>query len=172
MEKISLGSVYHGSPREFDSEFATPRRNIRSKTNESGIREVTFDMESFHATPHKWIALAYMYDASKEFDVEGVTARHSMGVDLYEDTKQVAVYGTGSLEESLEKLYGEGGYLYHFNGDEFLYTEGLGNLEVIAAAPVKPLDVEKIADPISEMKKLGVTFVFSDLSLPENRHLL
>lgn len=168
MENIEDKCVYHGSPREFDSEQATPKRNIRRRWNkENETYDVIFDQESFHATPHKWIALAYTYK-SAPYEIGGKTAHYNMGVSLYKDTKEVDILGFNSLEESLKVLYGEGGYLYHFDKDKFLYKEGLGELEVIAEEPTKPITVERVDDPVAEMKKLGVTFKFIDLALPEN----
>ncbi len=162
--------VYHGSHEEFDSDEAKPKRNVRSRENESGEEEIIFDQESFHATPHKWIALAYTYK-SIPHEIEGRIAHYGMGVSLYENNKKVEIFGFDSLEESLQKLYGEGGYVYHFDKDKFLYKEGLGDLEVIAEEPTKPITVEKVDDPVAEMKKLGVTFHFTDLDLPENEEL-
>ena len=160
-------TVYHGSPKEFDSDYAVPRPNKRTRV-ENGEEVAIFDQESFHATPHKWIALAYTYKATpREVDGEAV-GHYNMGVSLYENTKEIAVYGYGSLEESLHQLYGEGGYLYHFDKDTFIYKEGLGPMEVIAEEPTKPVTVEKIEDPVAELRNLGVTFKFFDLALPEN----
>lgn len=65
-------------------------------------------------------------------------------------------------------MYGEGGYVYHFGPDKFLYKEGLGDREVIAEEPLDPLAKERVENPVVEMKKLGVSFVFVDLSLSEN----
>lgn len=163
--------VYHGSSEEFDSEYAIPRPNRRTRLNkETGEQEVIFDQESFHATPHKWIALAYTYK-SVPLEIDGQKTNYNMGVSLYENIKKIAVIGVISLEDSLEKLYGKGGYLYHFNKDKFLYKEGLGPLEVIIEEPTKPILVEKIDDPVSEMEKEGVTFTFIDLALSENKGL-
>jgi hypothetical protein len=128
---------------------------------------VIFDQESFHATPYKWIALAYTYK-STPFEINGKTAHYNMGVSLYDNTNEVDIFGLNTLEESLKILYGDGGYLYHFDKDKFLHKEGLGNLEVIAEEPTRPVTVERIDDPVAEMKKLGVTFRFIDLVLPEN----
>jgi hypothetical protein len=91
-------------------------------------------------------------------------------VSLYENTNEVGISGFNSLEESLGVLYGNGGYLYHFDKDKFFYKEGLGDLEVITEKPTTPLTVEYISDPVTEMKKLGVTFKFIDLALPENEN--
>lgn len=168
MESFDNKFVYHGSPREFDSEHANPKRNVRRRWNkETESYDVIFDQESFHATPHKWIALAYTYK-SAPFEIDGKTAHYNMGVSLYDNTNEVDIFGFNSLEESLKVLYGDGGYLYHFDKDKFLYKEGLGNLEVIAEEPTKPVTVERVEDPVAEMKKLRVTFRFIDLALPEN----
>ncbi len=160
--------VYHGSPREFDSEHANPKRNIRKRWNEeTESYDTIFDQESFHATPHKWIGLAYTYK-SAPFTIDGKTAHYNIGVSLYDNTHEVQIFGFNSLEESLKILYGNGGYLYHFDRDIFLHKEGLGNLEVITEKPTKPVMAERVEDPVTEMKKLGVAFTFIDLALPEN----
>jgi ribosomal protein S18 acetylase RimI-like enzyme len=159
--------VYHGSPIKFDSEHAIPKRNIRSRLSKDGEQEVIFDQESFHATPYKWIALAYTYSAKPQ-EIEGKTAHYNVGVSLYNNTKEVDILGFNSLEESLKKLYGTGGYLYYFGKDKFIFKEGLGDLEVITEEKIKPISVERIDNPVEEMKKLGVAFKFVDLALPEN----
>ncbi len=164
MENFEDKNVYHGSPRKFDADHAIPKRNVR----ENAERKVIFDEESFHATPHKWIALAYTY-TPVPYEIDGKTVQYNMGVSLYENTKEVTILGFHSLEESLGVLYGSGGYLYHFDKDKFIYKEGLGNLEVVISEPTKPITVERILNPVEEMKKLGVTFDFIDLALPENK---
>ena len=151
---MSQESVFHGSPELFDDAVANPRRNIRTVGE-----EVIFNEESFYATPHKWIALAYTYQP-KQINGGGV---YKMAVDLYSDNKEVVIFGVGSLDESLEVLYGDGGYLYHFDSDNFIYKEGLGSQEVIATEPTAPIAVEKIDDPIEAMRELGVTFKFTVL---------
>jgi hypothetical protein len=156
--------VFHGSPIKFDTETANPRPNER--INKDG--EVIFSEESFHATPHEWIALAYTYTPKPIEGLSGDEAFYSMGVNLYSDEKVVAIFGVGSLEESLAHLYGEGGYLYHFDNGDFVYKEGLGSQEVIATSPTTPLRMERIEDPVKRMLELGVTFDFIDLSLPES----
>ena len=160
--------VYHGSETKFDDEIAKPKRQIRSQKGKDGERKIIFDEESFHATPHKWIALAYTYNGRETFEISGKKVGYNMGVSLYEDNNTVVIFGRGSLEESLAKLYGKGGYLYCFDKNKFIHKEGLGNLEVIVNEPIKPLSVERIEDPVGEMKKLKVTFNFVDLELPEN----
>ena len=157
--------VFHGTPKVFDDKTANPRPNER--IDENG--EVIFSENSFHATPHEWIALAYTYTPKPIEGLRGDDAFYSMGVNLYSDKKEVAVYGTGTLEESLRQLYGEGGYVYHFDNGDFIYKEGLGSQEVIATSPTTPIHMERVEDPVARMKDLGVTFHFIDLSLPENK---
>lgn len=159
--------IFHGSPRPFDAETANPKLNQRH--NEEG--ELIFNEESFHATPHKWIALAYTYTSKK---IEGLpdNAYYSMGVDLYSDKKEVAIFGTESLEDSLTELYGAGGYVYHFHNGDFVYKDGLGSQEVVASSPTTPLEMERVEDPVSELLSMGVAFNFYDLSLPENQDYL
>lgn len=155
--------VFHGSPREFDDKTANPRLNQRF--NHAG--EVIFNEESFHATPHKWIALAYTY-APKPIESLGEDVFYGMGVDLHSDEKVVTILGIGSLAESLDQLYGSGGYVYHFDNGDFIYKEGLGTNEVIATSPTTPLRAERIDNPVKALQELGATFRYIDLSLPEN----
>lgn len=166
MEKIP-NRVFHGSRERFDSDEARPSRQVRTQEDADGNEVVVFDEESFHATPHKWIALAYT-DKPAPIEKGDIRGQYGMGVSLYENNKSVLIIGIDSLEDSLKVLYGEGGYLYHFDDDVFVYKEGLGNLEVISNVATKPIEVERIEDPVAEMRKLGVTFEFIDISLPEN----
>jgi len=146
------------------------KKNIRKKWNkDSESYDVIFDQESFHATPHKRIALAYTYK-SVPYEINGKMAHYNIGVSLYNNTNEVTILGFNSLEDSLRKLYDQGGYVYLFDKDKFQYKKGLGNLEVIAEKPTKPIGVERIDDPVEEMKKLGVTFNFVNLALPENEN--
>lgn len=151
--------VFHGTPKVFDSETANPRQNIRINTE----GKVIFDEESFHATPHKWIALAYTY-SPKAIPSLGENVYYSMGVNLDSDEKEIAIYGVVSLEDSLAHMYKEGGYVYHFDNGDFVYKEGLGSQEVVASSPTKPLHMEKVDDPVKAMQDLGVKFHFVDLA--------
>jgi hypothetical protein len=83
-----------------------------------------------------------------------------MGVSLYENTQEVAIIGPDSLEKSLVALYGEGGYLYIFDGSSFFHTSGLGSLEVITQDKIKPVEVHWIPDPVKALKDEGVSFTF------------
>jgi hypothetical protein len=152
--------VFHGSPRKFDSETANPKLNRR--INSEG--KVIFNEESFHATPHKWIALAYTY-TPKQIPGQPDGVLYGMGVNLYEANMQVAIIGAGSLEESLFALYGDGGFVYHFDDGNFVYKEGLGNHEVVSNSPTRPLHVEVVENPVEDMKKEGVTFHFVDITV-------
>ena len=169
MEDTNQKFVYHGSPIEFNSDHAIPKKHKRGKWNESTKSyEIIFDQESFHATPYKWIALAYTYK-SKPIEIEDKKTYYNIAVSLYQHIKEVEIFGLNSLEESLKILYGEGGYLYTFDKNIFIHKKGLGRLEVISEKPIKPLKIEKIENPVEEMKKLGVVFKFVDLALPENK---
>ena len=160
--------VYHGSSQKFDSEYAKPKRNKRVEIDDKTVKSnVIFDQNSFHATPYKWIALAYTYK-SVPYQINDKTAHYNIGVSLYENNKEVSIFGFDSLEDSLHKLYGDGGYVYHFDKDNFVHKNGLGDLEVISTKQIKPTIIEKINDPVMEMKKLGVIFHFIDLGLSEN----
>ncbi len=166
MEKIP-NRVFHGTCEKFDAEEARPSRQVRTQENEEGVTVVVFDEESFHATRERWIALAYT-DNPRPIKKEGFKGSYGMGVSLYDNNKSVLIIGVDSLEASLQVLYGEGGYLYQFDDNTFVYKEGLGNLEVVSNEPTKPIEIERIDNPVEEMKRLGVTFEFKDISLPEN----
>ena len=159
--------VYHGSPTLFKK--ATPKRQLRSRNDKNGKLKIVFDEISFHATPYKSIALAYIY-TSKPHKMRTRNAHYNMGVSLYENQDELGIYGFGSLEESLEKLYGDGGYLFTFKKEDFFTMEGLGNLEVITTKDIVPHKTEWIEDPLRELKKLGIKFVFIDLGKAENKH--
>lgn len=147
--------VHHGSKEPFET--AVPKRQVRRDKDS----RVIFDDVSFHATPYKWIALAYTYDP-KPHTIGGQTARYNMGVSLYEPVEEIVILGFESLEASLEKLYGDGGYLFAFEKEKFFHTKGLGNIEVITKKLLEPARVERIDDPVSELRKLGVSFRFVD----------
>lgn len=161
--------VFHGSHERFGTAVPRQNRRIRGRPGSEGY-EVIFDRVSFHATPYRWIGLAYTYDPVP-VPFEGRHVRHNMGVSLYRDSgeeTQVHVHGFGSLEESLRALYGQGGYLYVFEKERFHHAEGLGDLEVISTVAVDPVRVERIEDPVAEMRQTGVKFKFVDLADPAN----
>jgi hypothetical protein len=157
--------VYHGSSELFET--VIPKHQVRYRQDKNGNNIVIFDDISFHATPYKWIALAYTYD-SKGYEIDGKIAHYNMGVSLYENEEKIVILGFESLEKSLEKLYGDGGYLFIFEKEKFFYTEGLGDLEVITKEHLKPFKVERIDDPLTELKNLGISFTFRDLSEQKN----
>lgn len=144
-----MSVVFHGSPNHRIKKVI-PKRNRRGKIV-SGDHISTFDQDSFHATPHRWIALAYLYQ-----EVPG----YSMGVDLYGTEVQVFIIGPMDLEDSLQRLYENGGYLHRFNSSDFWWCEGLGYREVITDKEISPLEVMFIKNPVAEMKAAGVEFIF------------
>jgi len=152
--------VYHGSHEIFD--VVAPKKQVRIRDGKEIFNEI-----SFHATPYKWIALAYTC-IQKPISLNGKKTNYMMGVSLYNHALKVDIFGIESLERSLEEMYGQGGYLYVFDKKDFYHTEGLGNLEVITKDPIKPIRVDKIDNPIEEMKKERVKFNFIDLTLAKN----
>ncbi len=149
--------VYHGSHELFET--VIPKQNRRR--NKDG--EIIFDAISFHTTPYYWIALNYLCVCQNK-EVRGENYWYSTGIDLYKYKEVIDVYGVDSLEESLDVLYGKGGYVYTYDVKDFFHTEGLGNFEVITDKSVEPLHIKKIDDPVSELRKLGITFNFIDLA--------
>ncbi len=157
--------VFHGSHEKFD--LVQPKRNRRIKVQKDGTKNVTFDKVSFHATPYKWIALAYTY-APKTFELGDKLCYYNMGVSLYENKKEIEIMGHSSLEESLEKLYGDGGYLFYFEKEKFSHKEGLGDLEVIIMENIIPYKIERIDNPVEILREMGINFIWTDLTKPQN----
>lgn len=118
-----------------------------------------FDQISYHATAHRWIALAYTYKSLPMSNNKN-GPHYNIGVDLYDYRKEVQIIGTGSLKESLKKLYGDGGYLLKFRKEDFMHMKGLGNLEVVSLKVLRPVSIERIHDPVAEMLSAGVEFRF------------
>ncbi len=167
MQQPSQQFVYHGSHETFD--VAIPKRQTRSTINpETKDKVVVFDDISFHATPYRWIAINYICQC-QNVSYQGKEYWHATGVSLKKYKEEIEVYGVESLEKSLEVLYGKGGYLLTFDNKDFVEQEGLGALELIAKQNVTPISIERIDDPVAELKKRGITFVFKDLMLPENQ---
>ena len=166
MNKPDEKYVYHGS--EDRLEAINPTRHLRARKDKEGNITTIFDDISFHATPYKWIALAYTYDP-KPYVIDGRTIHYSMGVSLYNPINElITILGFESLEKSLEVLYGDGGWLAIFEKDKFFHIEGLGDLEVVTKEVIAPVKVERIADPVRELATLGISFRFVDLGKPEN----
>lgn len=152
-----MSYLYHGSPTPFET--VEPKQNIRYKD------AVIFDQKSFHATPEKWIALSYTSNTrDKHLMKNNQYVYFSVGVDLYDNTHTVNIYGLESLEKSLESLYRNGGYVYTYDSANFYQTEGLGKMDYITTQAVDPINKEFIADPVTAMQELGVHFYFIDIS--------
>lgn len=154
-----MNFVYHGSHQYFEK--AKLKRSRRFGKSQTNTDIVIFDEVAFHATTHKWIALAYTY-TPKSFTKNNKTFVYTIGVDLYKHTKELVVYGNESLEKSLEVMYGNGGFLFMFDNKDFFHKDGLGNLEVITKEEIKPIAIEYISNPVKELEKLGVSFLFRD----------
>ena len=159
-------SVYHGSPNKFT--VAKPFLTSRSHSDKNGKIIVDYEGTSLHATPYKWIALSYSGNRPL-FKHKGKRKLFGQGVNLIDkgnsfQTKTIIIFGKRSLNYSLEKIYGKGGYLYTFNKNKFKWVKGLGKNEVISFEEQVPLKIEFIKNPIKEMLKLGVKFKFCDLT--------
>jgi hypothetical protein len=166
MNKPDDKYVYHGSKEIFD--IAVPKRQRRAKITKSGAIKTFYDDISFHATPYRWISIVYTDDQSPYEIFDGRGVHYNRGVDLYKYKEEVEIYGFYSLENSLEKLYGKGGYVFTFEKDKFSHVKGLGNFEMITKDSIKPLRIERVDDPVSELKKLGISFKFINLADGEN----
>lgn len=145
--------VYHGS----DKYFGIGKPSYTRRTDGINIK---YEGISFHATPLKWIALSYTYNKKATYMYNKTLKNFGMGVSLFKDNKLVIIHGKRNLDYSLKKLYGKGGYLYTFNSDRFKHVKGLGPLEVISYEEQVPDKIEYIEDPVEEMRKLGVRFIF------------
>ena len=159
--------VYHGSSHDFD--IAKPSDTSRWDRTSSGKLVRVYKGISLHATPYKWIGLSYIADKKISFTHNRKTYRFGKGVDVKTKNegfynKEVEILGKKSLEYSLEKLYGEGGYLYTFDAKHFKHIKGLGENEVMSLEEQKPLKKQFIKDPVKMMKKEGVKFIFVDLT--------
>ena len=154
-------SVYHGSSHNFKvaKPFHTTRGHIKN-----GKAILDYEGISLHATPYKWIGLAYTANRLPYIH-NNIKKKFNFGVPVREkdhefNRQNVEIHGKQSLEYSLKKLYGNGGYLYTFNENKFKWVKGLGVNEVISYDEQVPKKIEFIKDPVKEMKKLGVNFVF------------
>lgn len=158
--------VYHGSRELF--EHVVPKRQVRTQLQEDGSQKIIFDDTSFHATPYRWIALAYIYNQTG-YEIDGKMAHYNIGVSLYNYREELDIFGFSSLEESLQKMYGDGGYIFAFEKEKFFHTDGLGTFEVITRNDVVPAKIERIDDPVKLLRELGIKFKFIDLALSENK---
>lgn len=144
--------VYHGSFAKFD--VGEPKLNTRIGTKDDPNR-IKYKGYAFHVTPEKYVALSYLYDK------KSITDNRSAGISLYNKNYQVYIRGTTNLEDTLELLYGKGGYLYHFEDNEwFVWFNGLGDLERITFDKAIPIKRDFIKDPVKAMKDEGVKFIF------------
>ena len=159
--------VFHGSPEFF--EIAQPSRHIRSR-QQDGSELIVFDEISYHATPYRWIASAYMC-GRKGCQIDDKSVLYNMGVSLYNREPKVTIYGFESLEARLKTLYGDGGWLYYFRKEDFFHKKGLGNHEVMTNVAMPPWCTERIDNPLTELRAAEVEFEFVDLALHRNEHL-
>ena len=153
-------SVYHGSKHKF--KIAKPSQTSRSSMK-NGKRQINYDGVSLHATPYKWIALSYT-NSRPFFIKNGKKEYFNVGVSLLKNNKIVVIMGKRNLQYSLKKIYGSGGYLYKFNANKFKHVKGLGPLEVLSYKEEVPIKIEHVKNPVKEMKKLGVKFIFIDIT--------
>jgi hypothetical protein len=151
--------VYHGSNYKFN--IAKPSQTIRSSIK-NGKQYINYKGISLHATPYKWIALSYIFSKNIFFIHNKKKEYFSVGVSLFENNKEVTIYGKKSLEYSLNKIYKNGGYLYTFDANKFKYFKGLGQLEVLSYEKQIPKNIEYITNPAKIMKQLNVKFIFVD----------
>jgi len=157
-------SVYHGSPKKFT--IAKPSFTSRVHFNKKKII-IDYEGTSLHVTPYKWIGLAYI-GQFPIYKYKGIKHRFKFGVPILSKNnnfknKIVHIYGKKSLEYSLNKIYGKGGYLYTFSKSKFIWKKGLGINELISYEEQKPNKIEFIKNPVKEMKKIGVKFVFVNI---------
>lgn len=145
--------VFHGSSKRFP--VAKPSKTTRRRNG-----KVNYTGVSLHATKYEWIALAYTYVKKQRFVHKGNLKTFTMGVSLFENTKTVSIIGKKSLEYSLKKLYGNGGYLYSFDSKNFKHVKGLGPLEVLSFEEQVPKKIKFVKNIVQEMKAMGVKFIF------------
>jgi len=149
--------VYHGSLYKFD--IAKPHSTSRGSIK-NGKQVINYEGISLHATPHKWIALSYIWSKGISYIKNGESKHFNVGVSLFNNDKEIDIWGIKSLEYSLEKIYGGGGYIYTFNAKYFKHIKGLGPLEVLSYTEQTPNKIEFIKDPGKEMKKFRVKCKF------------
>ena len=118
--------VYHGSLYKFD--IAKPHSTSRGSIK-NGKQVINYEGISLHATPHKWIALSYIWSKGISYIKNGESKHFNVGVSLFNNDKEIDIWGIKSLEYSLEKIYGGGGYIYIFNAKYFKHIKVLGHLK-------------------------------------------
>lgn len=119
--------------------------HLYTKQNTTG--NIIYDETAVRAFPDKRIALLYTFNR-----VPGM----KVGVDLIDYTApsqpiEFVLIGGKNLEDAMLKLFGPledvpetYGYIHHLNSSYFKSETGLGVMEVVTHAPVKPLKVERI----------------------------
>ena len=159
-----MHTVYHGS--EFNFDIAKPNYNVRAHLDTNKKQIIDYKGVSLHVTPYKWIALAYTYTKRQYFIHNGKKYVFNMGVDLKKkpNHKIIYIYGKRSLEYSLNKLYGNGGYLYLFDKKHFKRVKGIGINELISYTEQIPKKKIFLKNPVKEMEKIGVKFNFIDIT--------
>lgn len=128
-------------------------------------------------TPHKWLTLATLFVSprKKMFTHNGKKHYYTISYPFcmkgyFYKHKTIHIYGKKSLEYSLKKLYCSG-YIYTFDKNRFsgeLRKECKNML--ISYNNEKPVKIEYIEDPVKELKKMGVKFVFIDRTKDENKN--
>ena len=79
--------VYHGSKELFET--VVPKRQRRAKITKAGEIKTFYDGISFHATPYKWIALAYIDNQEPYEMLDGKGVHYNRGIDLYKYIEEV-----------------------------------------------------------------------------------
>ena len=79
---------------------------------------------------------------------------------MYSGNRMVAIWGKNFLEE----MYGDGGFMYHFDNENFFWKEVLENMEAITNNEEVPIVKEFVSNPVEEMHNLGVEFIFHNNS--------
>ena len=88
-------SVYHGSEHNFDIGKPSYTKRVG---NVNGKRVVNYEGKSFHATPHKWIALSYIFEKNPIFIHKGEKEYFSRTVSLFNNNHLLLIFGKKSLE--------------------------------------------------------------------------
>lgn len=155
-------NVYHGSPKKFNIAKPAFTKRVHLVKNKMVI---DYEGISLHVTPYKWIALSYMMRKRVSYLCNGKTKYFTVGAPVKKKdsdyrNKIIYIHGKRSLKYSLDKIYSGGGFLYTFKKSKFKRVKGLGENELISFDAQVPDKIEYVNDPVKEMTKLGVNFVF------------
>lgn len=158
--------VYHGSYSYF--KVAEPSYTKRVHY-EHGKLVTDFEGVTLHVTPDKWIALAYTANRRKTFMHKKKRCNFNFGVPVKQKdsgyhNKIITIFGKRSLQYSLNKLYGKGGYLYTFRDKDFKAEQGIGENELISYEKVTPTNIHFIKNIVKEMQNQHVNFRFIDIT--------